>query len=395
MLWGHYSNRVRYAADGGGGGMSDARTNLYLRTALLQTGLTQRKNLITQVGALGQTTRIKLFNVGILTSLRILVTCPVTIGTAIAVPSARAPWNLISRLRITDYDGTDRISLSGFQLYVLDCIRRRQPFGWNNQQAAVAGAGIITNPSVPTAVGNGTISFMLEVPICINDNPWDGLNQDLTGAIYAQTGVGELYLNIDWAASLYTNGNIDAVYSGAPTTTVVLNGVAGPSVQVFQNYIFPQRIEGGKVPLPPIDLSSVYELAGAIRTADNIAVNSEKLISYPNLRRVIGAYVNFYDNNTVSPTNLNNLRILVNASSTLYESSQTLQILEQRLTLEGDIGSSIYFWNHRNKPIETAIFGNVQLGLTPNAVVATPFMEFMFESIYTKGAAIPGMNQSG
>lgn len=392
---GLFSERIRYAADGGGGGMADARKNLYLRTALLQTGLTQRKNLITTTGALGQTTRIKLFNVGILTSLRILVTCPITIGTAIAVPSARAPWNLISRARVTDYDGTDRISLSGFQLYVLDCIRRRQPFGWNNQQAAVAGAGIITNPSIPTAVGAGIISFMLEVPICINDNPWDGLNQDTTGAIYAQTGVGELYLNIDWAASLYTNGNIDAVYSGAPTTTVVLNGVTGPSIQVFQNYIFPQRMEGGGVPLPPIDLSSVYELSGAIRTADNIAVNSEKLISYPNLRRVIGAYVNFYDNNTVSATNLNNLRILVNASSTLYENSQTLQILEQRLALEGDIGAGIYFWNHRMKPIETAIFGNVQLGLTPNAIVATPFMEFLFESVYTKGAAIPGMNQSG
>jgi len=389
--------QINYAPDGGGngGGMNDARRNLYLRTALLQTGLMQRKSLITVTGALAQTTRIKLFNVGILTSLRLLVSAPITIGTAIAVPSARAPWNLISRVRITDFDGTDRISLSGFQLYVLDCIRRRQPFGWNNQQAAVAGAGVVTNPSVPTAVGNGTLSFMLDVPICINDNPWDGLNQDLTGAIYAQTGVGELYLNIDWASSLYINGNIDAVYSGAPTTTVVFNGVTGPSVQVFQNYIFPQRVEGSGVPLPPIDLASVYELSGAIRTADNIAVNSEKLISFPNLRRVIGAYANFYDNNTVSSTNLNNLRVLVNASSTLYECSQLLQILEQRLVLEGDIGSGIYFWNYRNKPIETAIFGNVQLGITPNAIVANPFIEFMFESIYTKGAAVPGMNQSG
>ena len=386
-----------FAPDGNGmaqNAMTDARQNMYLRTALLQTGLTQRKNLITQLGALGQTSRIKLFNVGILTSLRMYVTCPITIGTAIAVPSARAPWNLLNRVRVQDYDGTDRVNLSGFQLYVLNCIRRRQPFGWNNQQAAVAGAGVVTNPSIPTAVGSAVLSFWLEVPICINDNPWDGLNQDLTGAIYAQTGVGELYLVIEWNSLLYQNGNIDAVYSGAPTTTVVLNGVTGPTVQVFQNYIFPQKVGNG-VPLPPIDLSSVYELAGAIRSTDNIAVNSEKLISFPNLRRVIGAYVNWYDNNTVSATNLNLLRILVNASSTMYENSQFAQVIEQRLILEGDIGASIYFWNFRNKPIETAIFGNVQLGITPNAVVSNPFAEFMFESIYTKGAALPGMIQSG
>lgn len=380
----------------GGNAMNDVQRNLMLRTALLQTGIPQRKNLGTTVGTLGQATRVKLFNVGITTSLRILVSCPITIGTAIAVPSARAPWNLISSLKISDYDGTDRITISGYQLYILDSIRRRQPYGWQNQGAATTAAGIISNPSLPTAIGNGTLSFMLEVPICVNDNPWDGLNQDLTGAIYSQTGVGELYLTVNWAPLLYQNGNIDAVYSGAPTTTVVLNGVAGPSLTVYQNFIFPQRIgKDGMLPIPYIDVSSVYELAGNVRTADNLAANSEKLISFPNVRKVLGAYVNFVNNGTVSATDLTNLRVIVNANNILQENNQTLQIIEQRLVTEGDLGAGAYQWNFRNKPIETAIFGNVQLGITPNAVSGTSFMELLFESIFTKGQALPGMIQSG
>jgi hypothetical protein len=380
--------------DGGNGAIQAVRRNLMLRTALLQTGVSQRKFLGTFLGALGQTTRIKLFNVGITTSLRILVTVPITIGTAIAVPSSRGPWNLISKLKISDYDGTDRISLSGLQLFQIASVRNRQAYGYNNQ-VQISAAGIIVNPSVPTAVASATLQFFLEVPIALNDKKTDGLNQDLTGAIYSQTGVGELYLSIDWNTSLYTNGSIEAVYSGAPTTTVVLNGVTGPSVLVWQNFIFPQYLQDGTLPIPPIDVSSVYELSGAIRTADNIAVNSEKLISFPNVRRVLGAYVNFVNNGAVSATDLNLLRIIVNANNILYENSQITQILEQRLLLEGDLSTGFYFWLFRDKPIETAIFGNVQLGITPNTVAGTSYFEFVFESIYTKGAALPGMVQSG
>src|SRR4051812_42413271 len=181
--------------DGSQGRMNDVQRNLMLRTALLQTGIPQRKSLGTTVGVLGQTTRIKLFNVGVLTSLRLLISVPITIGTATASISPRGPWNLIQRLRLTDYDGTDRINISGYQLYQIDSVRRRQAYGYANQVAATA--GIISNPNIPTAVASATLSFVLEVPVCVNDNQVDGLNQDLTGAIYAQTGVGELYLNID------------------------------------------------------------------------------------------------------------------------------------------------------------------------------------------------------
>lgn len=371
------------------------QANLALRSILLQTGIRNRKNIGTFVGAIGQTQRIKLLNVGITTSLDLVVTLAVTIAVAIAVPSAKAPWNLINKIKITDYDQTDRIQLSGQQLYILNSVRRRQPFGFLNQP--VGGTGIVTNPSTPTAIGNGVIQFYISVPIALNDNQWDGLAQDLTGAIYSQTGVGEFYLTIDWNPTLVSNGVIDAVYAGAGTTTVIVNaGVnAGPQVTVFQNYILPQPVQGMKnLPIPLIDIMSVYELNGNLKTNDNFAINQERLINLPNVRRVLGVYLNFVNNNAYSATDLTLLRYIVNGNNVMKEWTQFAQIVEQRLVCEGDLCAGCYFWSFRDHPIETAIYGNVQLGMTPNALAGVYYAEIGYESVYTKGSALPGQYQA-
>jgi hypothetical protein len=50
---------------------------------------------------------------------------------------------------------------------------------------------------------------------------------------------------------------------------------------------------------------------------------------------------------------------------------------------------------HRDKPIETALFGNVQYGITPSAANGgNQYFEVGFESFYTKGSTLPGLSQS-
>ena len=145
---------------------------------------------------------MKLFNVGVLTKLQLYVTAAITIGTATATASTKAPWNLIQRCRLTDYDGTDRINFSGFQLFILNCVRNRALFTFHNTPGTAA---VFNNPVVPTAVGNGTVSFFMTIPLAYDvDNPVIQL-QDLRGAILAQTAVGEMYLSIDWVTNLYGN----------------------------------------------------------------------------------------------------------------------------------------------------------------------------------------------
>ena len=375
--------------------MNQAQNNAAMRAALLATAPRMRKNVLTASGIAGQTTRMKLFNVGVLTKLQILVQINLTIGTAIAVPSTKAPWNAISRVRLTDYDGTDRINFSGFQMFMLLAVRNRCNWSFQNSSAIVT--PVFVNPQVPTAVGNGTVQFFMDIPLAFDiDNPIVQL-QDLRGTILAQTAVGEMYLSIDWINTYYTNGNVDALYSGAATTTVVANGTPEITVTLWQEYLLPQAIgQGGQIPLPGVDLMTVYELNGNLRSSDNLAINTEKLISYPNVRSVVGAYANYVQATTQTQGKLSQLRVIANGNNVLLDNSELSQILYQRAYMwdDSDTVAGAYFRLHREKPIETALFGNVQWGLTPNTVGATPYVEVGFESFYTKGQALPGLNQA-
>lgn len=379
-------------------GMSSAQKalaqNAALRNILLSSAPRMRKNIGSFTGALGQTTRIQLFNTGLITNCQINVTCPVTIGVAMAVASPRAPYNLIQRIRLTDYDGTDRINWSGFQLFVLNCVRMRMPYGWNNDGPIVNAngstilGGIITSPSLPTGVGNGTIQFLLDVPLAYDPEA------DLRGMIMAQTAVGVMYVSIDWAAALFTANNLDSVYTGAGTTTVTMQaGIAGPTVQLWQEYLMPQAVNG-QLPLPAIDMQTVYELAGNIRDNSNLAINTPKLLNYPNVRSVIGAYFNYLNGTVMLATDLSELDLVANGNNYLRQDTLVSQQIRQRNFLTGDIAPGVYWFLHRTKPIETALFGNIQAYLTPTLVNANAAIEFGYESFYTKGSALPGLSQA-
>ena len=370
-----------------------ANQNAGLRMALLQSAPRMRKNVLTSTAAVGGTSRLKLFNVGVLTKLLLRVMLDLTIGVAIAVPSTKAPWNLISRVRLTDYDGTDRVNLSGFQLWVLNCIRVDSFYGSNN---AVALTAVLANPVTPTAIGNGQVAFFIEIPVAFDvDNQIVQL-QDLRGAIMCQTAVGEMYLNIDWITSLVNaTGDVDSLYQGAGTTTVVGQNATPITVTMWQDYLLPQAIGNrGQIPIPGIDIMTVYELNGNVRSSDNIATGTEKLINYPNVRSVIGAYFNYVTGGVLSAA-LTQMRVIANGNNILMDNSGLSQLYYQRELLQTDLLAGNWWRLHREHPIETALFGNVQAGLTPSVVSGgNQYIEIAFESFYTKGQALPGIGQS-
>jgi hypothetical protein len=367
--------------------------NIGLRQALLATAPRMRKNLgtFTQNGAPGGTTRVKLFNVGITTRILLDVTATYTVGVAPATLSPKAPWNVIQKVKLTDYDGTDRINASGYQLWVLNSVRAGgQPYGYNNTTAA----NVLAAPNMPVAVGAQTSEFLIEVPLAFNPS------NDLRGALLTQTAVGEAFLNIDWNSMFYQSANADAVFNGAPTTTIT-NVVI--SVNVIQEYLLPQQI-GNQVPLPTLDLMTVYEFAGAVKSSDNISVNQEKLFNYPNVRSVIGFYTNYVNNGVMNAatTDVSKFRLIANGNNVLREYGPSDKLFEQRIigatggfAPMSDLRAGTYFELHRDKPIETALFGNVQYGITPSAANGgNQYFEVGFESFYTKGSTLPGLSQS-
>lgn len=381
--------------NGMGAAPNPQQNNSALRAALLATAPRMRKNLGTiSAIPLGGSARQKLFNVGIITKLQLFVSASITIGTAVATPSNKAPWNMITRVRLTDYDGTDRINISGFQLFIINCVRNRVPYGFNNGSLTA----VLSNPVVPTAVATNTISFFIDVPVAFDvDNDVPQL-QDLRGAILAQTAVGEMYLTIDFNPSLYTNNDVESVYAGGGTTTVAFAS-GGYNVNTWQEYLLPQAIGGkGQVPIPGLDLLTVYELAGNMRSSDNLAVGTEKLISYPNVRTVIGSYFNYINNGAMAAgTDLSGFRLIANGNNILIDHTVNSQLFYQRRYMleDADVLKGVYWRSHREKPIETALFGNVQMGITPSTVTAgNTYVEVMFESFYPKNAALPGFSQA-
>lgn len=361
--------------------------NNALRSALIGSAPMMRKNLgvFTSGGTLAGTTRVKLFNVGIVTRLLLEVKMTYDVVTAAMVATAKNPFNVIQRLKLTDYDGTDRVNISGWQLYLWNCVRRRTRYGYNNNSSTA----VLTTPSLTLTVGTARVlDFLIEVPLAFDPQT------DLRGALMAQTAVGEAYVNIDWnSLGVSATANDNAIFTSA---TGALANVSF-SVNVWQEYYLPQAING-IVPVPIIDIMTVYEFAGAITSSDNIAVGIEKLINFPNQRSVMGVYMNYMQANILNPaaTDMQRFRLIANGNNTIRDWSANDKLFEQRLYMidSGDIAPGFYFDTYRVKPIETALYGNVQFGLTPLLVGANANVEFGFESFFTKGSTLPGMSQS-
>lgn len=359
--------------------------NIALRQALLATSPRMSKRLGTfgeTSAPSGKTTRVKLFNVGILTTLRLVVTIDVTIAGAIATVSPKAPYNSIANIALVDYEGVSRVNLSGYQLWQIQSIRERTPAYANNESTTKNN----TMPVVPTAIAaNQLIKFYLEVPVAYDPE------RDLRGAILGQTAVGDMFLNITWNNTFYANGNDDAVYNGAGATTVAVNST---SVEVYQDYLFPQNIGQG-VPLPMLDLMTVYGLEGNLRISDNLSNGQERLLSFPNVRSVIGVYANWINNGIMSDA-ISQVRLVVNGNNYLQEHSLDSQQMLQRKWLNSDMPKGTFFMLFRQRPIETVVYGNVQLGLTFSAApTGNNYIEQAYESFFPKGSTLPGLSNQG
>jgi hypothetical protein len=200
-----------------------------------------------------------------------------------------------------------------------------------------------------------------------------------------------MFLNVTWNPDFHTNASDTGVYNGAAGSTVTVNST---SIELYQDFLFPQQTAGG-LPLPTLDLMTVYGLDGNLRVTDNMSNGQERLLSFPNYRSVIGVYAN-YQNNGVMSDAISNFRLVVNSSNVLQEHSLDSQQMVQRKYVNSDLPKGTFFMLFRQRPVETALFGNVQLGLTFSAApTGDMYLEQAYESFYAKGSTLPGVSNQG
>ena len=164
----------------------DPNVNMLMRQALLATAPRQSVELPSVTATKGGTYQVRLNNLGITTKLRLKISAAVTIGTDALTASDKAPWSLIDSIKLVDFANNERVNISGFHLWLINCIRNRTIAFYNNE----ALAGVAAYPNVSTAIGAGTVDLYIEVPIAYDDE------RDLRGAVLAQAGSGEWYLKV-------------------------------------------------------------------------------------------------------------------------------------------------------------------------------------------------------
>lgn len=361
--------------------MNDAQ-----RMKTIQESVPTFRPIQTQTALPGTTSRFKILNTGLLTKLLLDVRATLTIGTADATVSPKGPYNLIQNLAFTDFANNKRYNISGHHLYALNSARMRTNYGRNNG----AGADVLANPSQPVAVGAVTVSFLIEVPIAFDpDNPTPAF-RDLRGAVWCQSNNGEAYLTIDWNPTLVSNGNANGLYNGAATTTVVVAGT-GITCTLYQEYLAVPNPNT----LPMLDITTSYEVNGNVISTDNIAVGQERFFPVPNFKRVLRMFFTYQQATAMTAGLMTRIRTQVNGNTDIYDATDRVHIFKQRELLGfNDLVPGLYILDFTQRPIETAILGNVQIGFTPGTVGATPNYESTTEAFVPLGSPAVGPSQA-
>jgi hypothetical protein len=357
--------------------------NAQARSILQNTALPIRKRIASRTDlALGQVYRQRLNNTGLTTGVQLRVSFNVT-TTGTTTQGQFGAYSFVPRVTLTDYNQIERVSSDAFSLQLIRGFKRRR-------FDDLVGTGYIFpgNPSVhnfanfPTGtLTNQEVSFFIDVPFCV-----DTERGDTRGLSLSQTVVGEQFVEIKIADALIDPDPTKGIFSAA-TTAVLVGNVR---VEVYQEYLQPQNMAS----LPMMDLSTIYEIKGLFRSTSDIATNAQKLLNYPNVRTVFSSTHLAIDNNTgVLQAGLPSIQLLANSSQILQEHS--LNTLRRWMVdeVQGDYGQGVIFFNHRNFPISTSIYGNVQLALNWGTITGgNTFTLSTYESIYASGTPLPGIS---
>lgn len=361
--------------------------NLQARQIFLQKSQPMNQNLGT-FGPYAPGARLyeKLVNVGVLTRLLFDVTATITNSSSSAInvtPSPAAPWNLISWLKVKDFTGTEFINLTGLQLFNLNCVRLMRKAGFSMAFAGDSAykVPVYNFPEFPTSIpanGTATIHFLISCPIAYAPN------SDLTGAILMQSVTGQMYTEILWNNSIFGDDD-DSVYNSGE------NANLSTSIQcsIVQEYRGVVAGASGAIVLPEIDLGTVYELNGTYKDTSGIVAGVAKKIPYSNFRTVLTKQLQFMNGGVLESGNVTSLQLVAN-SNQFYQSYTEDQLAQRiREALGFDITPGCYHFSTREHPIETVLYGNIELWFTPSLVrKGNTYIGQLEENFYPRGATL-------
>jgi hypothetical protein len=306
-------------------------------------------------------------NVGLILGFIVKVSGGVTNGaTNGATRTGFGSANAMKNITFNDLNNVQRINTSGYHLALLNSARQGFGFGGcyapNLPMSFGQNWAPFSGPATLAADATGTLTHSYYVPLAYSQS-------DLRGSVYANIVNATMQLQIELtnSADLFVATGADplgAAYTGNTngfwTSTV--------TVEVYQVYLDQIPTIQGQPVLPILDLNTIYDIK--LTSLNGMSAAQDFPVPYANFRAFLSTFA-IYDNAGVfnSGSDVNYWSLVSANSSQLFKMGPDVAALLARQTFMADPPPGVYYFDHRDKPLDTITYGNLELNL--NAITVT------------------------
>jgi len=288
--------------------------------------------------------------------------------------------NVLSNIQFSDLSNYIRHNTTGWHMSFVNSAKQgwiwggayqpNVPEDWTAYNTSFANTNLVTpNWSVRTAPntiagsGNANVREIYYVPLAYSAS-------DLRGAIYAAVtnATMNLQLTINQNPVSASGDATQAVYSGAAGAW---NGNVTITVyQVYYDQLPTQTVNGSTtVVLPLMDLNNQYCLLQTSLTG--LVSGQDFPYGYANFRNYMSTVAVLDNAGTLNAGSEINYIALTSANNTnLFKYTPQISALMARQQFMSDPPKGLYYFDHRNQPINTNQFGNMNLNFNPNSNIA-------------------------
>ncbi len=326
---------------------------------------------------------IKLDNTGLFK--RLFLRCRATISNSSAgaialTPSVFGPHNILNTIAYKDFVGNYRTIAHPAILNIVNSMKSgRDVRNAVPSSLANANAGnILNNPVSVPANGSATVIFQIEIPLCYSAD-------NLTGIIPAQVAVGQHTLELTLGNWFGPDPWLSPFVAAATPANITVGLL---EVEVTQEFLQPQSLAD----VPMLAASTAYGIIGNMTDNASIVVNQEKYFNYPNARSILSLIFAFNNGNAFNFGNdLSYIETIIGSANFPSKVTANFLLENMRQHLRSDSPPGIYYIGSRAQPINTTLYGQVQLGVMPTLVNANAYMAFGYEIFAPLNVPLPGI----
>lgn len=369
--------------------------NLLQRQAVLSNAIEMKQQITSQnIDPTAQNiVNVAPRNVGLIKGFIVEVTGTVTNGaTTTANRSQFGSLNMVRQFQFTDLNNNNRIIAPGWFIGMLNSARQGWVYGGSYAPNVGVNFGnnwnVNSAPATVAATADASLRQIYYVPLAYSGS-------DLRGAIYAAVVNATMNLQItlntvpfvgatptDQIGAIYTDNAAGGWKAG---TTI--------NVTVYQVYLDQLPSMNGGPILPIMDLNTIYELKQT--TLTGIASNQDFPIAYANYRDFLSTTVVFDNAGVYNVGSDVNYFSLTSANFTnLFKLTPEIVALEARQTFMADPPRGCYYFSHRDRPINTISYGNMELNLNASAASAGATVLVGFEAFAQVNQLVGGVATS-